>query len=819
METLRKDIIHGLRLLWKNPAFTLVAALTLALGIGANTAIFSMVDSLLLRPMPVPHAEQMLMLAYQQKHGSLQNQFSIADYRDIAAQSGGEFSGMAGAIIGMDGLSVNGKADRVMTNYVSGNFFSVMGVQPAVGRLLLPSEGETPGSDPVIVLGYSYWQQRFGGDRSIVGQKVLLNGSPMTIVGVAPKGFYGSNSLLDVGAYLPMGMQVVEGVPADYMVNRGLRNMVVLGRLQDGKTLAQANAALAVVGHRLAEQYPQTDKDFELSAYLETRSRPQPDPQGVMMMISGLFLGLAGLVLLLACLNVANILLVRATIREKEMAIRAALGAARGRLIRQLLTESILLAMLGAVGGVLLGFWASSALGSLNIQTDLPVRFDFGLDWRVFAYGLVAALATGLIVGIVPALRISRGDLNKVLHQSSRGVVAGGNKLRTTLVIAQVAGSLTLLVIAGLFTRSLAAAQKTNLGFDPRQVVNLTMDPSEIGYRGTQVRDFYKNLLSRVEALPGVEAAAFSNGVPMGYYNNGDSLVIEGYDQPAGQPPPGSLYQTTTPDYLRVMKIPLLRGRMLTAADDESAPYVAVINQAMADKYWTNQDPIGKRFQMLSDRKHWLTIVGVSGNARQQQLTGKFRPFFYIPFLQHFDSSSLQVLQVRSASDPQGMMRELREAVRAAAPDLPLFDVMTMTQALNTLNGLMMYQLGAGLAAVMGALGLVLSVVGVYGVISYSAAQRTQEIGIRLALGAQPGQIARMVLRQGIVIVAVGLGIGLAAAFALARLASGFLAVSPSDPVTYASVTALLTAVALLACYVPARRTMRVDPMVALRYE
>ena len=819
METLRKDLVHGLRLLWKNPAFTVVAALTLALGIGANTAIFSMVNWILLRPLPVPEAQQITMLAMQMKNGRVYNQFSVPQYRDIRSQTGDTFSDIFGYLIGLDGISVNGKAERAMTNYVTGNFFTGLGVKPAAGRLLLPSEGDTLGADPVVVLGYSYWQKRFNSDPSIVGQKLLINAHPFIVVGVAPKGFYGVYPLIDAQAYMPLGMQTIEGVANDFMTNRRAQPITLLARLRTGVSLQQARAALDVVGKRLAQQYPDTDKDINLKVYPETKSRPQPDEQGVIPMISGLFLGLAAMVLLLACLNVANILLVRATIREKEMAIRAALGAARGRLIRQLLTESVLLAMFGAVAGLLLGAWASHTLSHLNINIDLPVNFDFGFDWRVFVYAFGAALLTGVVVGIVPALRISRGNVNAVLHSSGRGVVGGGQKLRSALVVAQVAGSLMLLIMAGLFMRSLGRVQQADLGFDPGHILNASMDPTEVGYNQAQGIAFYKNLLTRVRALPGVISATSSTSTPMGYYNNADALDIEGYQPPPNQAQPRALYNCVATDYLATLRIPLVSGRVFADRDDERAPYVAIVNQAFVQRFWPNQEPLGRHFRLASDDKHWIEVVGVARDSRVDGVKGRIPPNVYLPFSQHFVNGSLQTLQVRVAGDPAAMGPEIVRTVQSLAPDLPVFDVKPMRQAVETLNGLLMYEIGAALAAIMGALGLVLSVVGVYGVISYSATQRTQEIGIRLALGAQPGQIVRMVLRQGVVIVAAGLAVGLAAAFALARLASGFLAVSPGDPITYLAVTAVLTAVALLACYIPARRTMRVDPMVALRYE
>jgi len=818
MHTLKQDVFHGLRLLWKAPAFTIVSALTLALGIGANTAIFSMVSWLLLRPLPVERPMELVELAFQQRHSNVQNQFSFPEYREIREQSTAHLQDVVACQFGLDGLSVEHRADRLMTYYVTGNFFSTLGLKPALGRLLMPGEGDRAGADPVLVLGYAYWKSRFNGDPFVLDKKVLLNGRPFTIVGVGPEGFHGTYPILEAQAYLPLGMRVIEGVPADFMQNRGSRSLVLLAMLRQGVTLDQARAALKVVGQRIASEHPDTNQDFDLQAYLEVRSRPQPDPNNTMLLISSMFLGLAAMVLIVACLNVANIVLVRATTREREMAVRAALGATRVRLIRQLLTESLMLALLGGLAGLALGYAGSRALGSIDIQTDLPILFDFTFDWRVFGYGLLAALLTGALVGIVPALRASRRDINAILHQGGRSVVGAGARIRTALVIGQIAGSLTLLVVAGLFTRSLQAAQRTNLGFDPAHVANFYMDPTEIGYDAVQTGAFYTSLLDRVRALPGVEAAATASGAPMGYYNNGDSLSVDGYQPPPGQPRPSSLYLIISSDYFRTLRIPLVSGRQFTLADDARAADVAIVNQTFADKYWPKQDPIGRTFRMDSDSKHAaIRVVGVAANARYNGITGEIPSVFYIPFAQHVAEGSLQTLQVRVAGDAAAQMPTVERLIATMAPDLPVFDVKTMTQALDTLNGLMVFELGAGLAAVLGVLGLILSVIGVYGVISYSAAQRTQEIGVRMALGARPADVLWMVLRHGSTVVAIGLLLGLFCAFGVGRLIRPFLVINPADPLVYSTVSGLLAIVALAACYIPARRSTTVDPIAALR--
>jgi predicted permease len=815
------DCRYGIRQLLKNPGFTVVATLTLALGVGANTTIFSMVNALVLRPLPVPDPQQIVVLAFQQGNGGVGHQFSVPEYRDIASQTSDAFSGVFGYWFGIDGLSINGRADRILTDYVTGSFFSTLRIKPLLGRFVVPGEGETPNADAVIVLAYDYWRSRFDSDPSIVGRKVLVDGKPVTVIGVTPKEFYGLSTPLNIQAYLPLGMLTIEGNAPEFMQNRTLRSMSVGARLLPGRTVAQSGAALAMVAHRMAQQYPAAEKDTRLMAFPELRARPDPDPNNTMLLVSGLLLGLVAMILLLACLNVANILLVRATIREGEMAIRAALGAGRTRLIRQLLTESILLALIGAAAGLVLGRWASYMISNLDLHTDLLVRLDLPFDWRVFAYTLGAALLTGMIVGVVPAFRASRTDVNTLLHQAGRGMLSGKRRLRSSLVVAQVAGSLVLLIIAGLFVRSLKIAQRSDLGFDPHHVADISMDPGEIGYNQAQGLAFYKTLLDRARSLPGVEHAGLTSSIPLSYYGDADSLTVEGYHPDVGQQHPRAMFSVITPGYLDTLRIPLVSGRSFTEADSANSPYVAIINQTMAQRYWPNRDPLGGHFSMGRDPKHSIEVVGVAKNSRVAGVTGDIVQNFYVPLQQHYASglTSLQTLVARVNGNPTATVPELEGIVRSLAPDLPAFDAQPMLHAIDTLNGLLIFQFGAVLVGTLGGLGLVLSIVGVYGVLSYSVSQRRQEIGIRIALGAPAASILTKVLREGALLVGIGLAIGIACALAASKVVESFLTVSPSDPITYISVTAVLTAAALAACYVPARRATKVDPIVALRYE
>lgn len=817
------DLRFAFRQLRRAPAFAFIAVLTLALGIGVNTAIFSVVNGFLFSSLHIRQKSRLVMLGFRQKGTPWQPQFSLPDYRDLQYQTKHEFSEVIGDQNGLDGISMQGsKPDRALTDYVSGNYFQTLGVQPFLGRFFQPSEGETPGADPIMVLSYAYWQRHFEGDPKIIGRQVSLNGHPITIVGVAPKNFRGLSTILGVQGYLPLAMVVpIENEPVDIFNKRSSRGLRIYARLQPGTTPQQANATLAVVANRFAAAHPATERDANLHSFPVAIARTGFDPDNNLGVVSALFLGLAGLVLLLACVNVANLLLVRASVREREMVIRSALGAQRSRLIRQMLTESLLLALFGGAAGIGLGLWGSSLLGSINLQTDLPINFDFGFDWHVFAFSVAVALLAGAIVGIVPAIRLSRANLNLILREGGRGIVSGSNKFRDALVMLQVASALMLLIVAGLFTRSLTQAEHTNLGFNPSHVLTLTMDPSEIGYSDSQSRDFYVSMLQRVRALPGVVSATTAEVVPMSLINNGssDTLNINGYQPPPGQPAPSAASNLITTDYFRTMQIPLLQGRAFTGSDDEQHLYVAIVSKSMAKKFWPNQNPIGRQFTMSTDSTHPMQVVGVADDARYSGVTGAIAPYFYVPLQQHYAQNSLESLEVRTAGDPAAMIPEVERTIRSMTPTLPVFEVKTLHQALYTPNGLLRYQLAAAIAAVMGTLGLILAIVGVYGVLSYVVSQKTNEIGVRMALGAQRSDILKMVYKQGLWIVGIGLAAGLVVTFGATHLMRSFIVVSATDPVTYIGVSATLLAIALLACYIPAHRAMHVDPMEALRTE
>jgi predicted permease len=821
LETLNQDVRFGLRMLRKSPGFTAVAVLTLALGIGANTAIFSLVDCIVLRPLPIESPDRVVFLVSSVKGGGLTSAFPYPEFQDIRAQTTNIFSDVAAAqVYQMDGVSWGTQSQPMWASYVTGNLFDVLGIKPAAGRLLFPGEGSARGADPVLVISHSYWKSHFNADPDIVGQKVTVNRRPMTVVGVAPEGFRGLTSILDTQGYMPLAMAAdLKDAPADFLTDRHTPNSALIARLRQGISLQEAQSALEVVARRLAQQHPELTNLVTLRALQLGPAGLAIDPghPEVLTLVSALFLILAGSVLVLACVNIANLLLVRAGSRQREMAMRAALGATRSRLVRHLLTESLLLAMLGGIAGVVLGLGASRSISSIPLRTSLPIVLDFRFDWRVFAYAFGAALLTGLLVGIVPALRAARGDVNEILHEGGRTSTSGRNRLRSALVAAQVGGSLMLLIVAGLFVRSLRHVEDSNLGFDPSGVLNLTVDPHEAGYDQLQSREFFRNLLERAQSLPDVQSASLAASVPMGYDNFGSALTLDGYEPPAGQPRAWAHYNAVSPGYVETMRIPLLRGREFLDSDTQNSPHVALISKEMAERYWHGKDPIGRNFSMV-DQPTWR-IVGIVGNIQPNSYEeAEALPFFYVPLAQFQQTAA--TLQVRTTAAPEMMARQVIGLVHSLEPAMPVFDVQPMTAALDTLNGFLMFQFAAALAASLGLLGLVLAVVGVYGVVSYAASERTHEIGLRIALGAQRRDVLRMIFGQGLVIVLIGVAAGLAAAAGMAKLVGNFLVgVGSFDPITYSAASLLLALIALAASYMPAHHAMCVDPMVALRHE
>ncbi len=820
-----QDIKYAMRSLRNAPGFAIIAIVTLGLGMAVNTTVFSVINGLLLRSLPVSHPEQLTVLALKQQGTDGFQPFSYPDFLDVRSDSKSTAEVFAYRT-SLVSIVADNRGDHCVISRVTGNYFSVLGIQPALGRLILPTEGQTPNSDPVIVLSYAYWQKRFNRDPNIIGKTLEVDDRPMTVVGVSPKGFLGTYAFLSMDAFVPIGATTgmlgreSEDVLKEFWEKRDRRSITLLARLNPGVDLKQANATFGVIANRIAEQHPDTDKGVSIQVFPEKLARPDPDPDNTIPNVALAFTALGALVLLVACFNIANVLLVRATVRQREMAIRAAVGAGRTRLIRQYLTESLMLAIFGGSAGMLLGWWAAGFLGSLNLGTDLPVKFNFDPDFRVFLFALSVVLFTGAIVGILPAFRVARTDVNSMLREGGRGTTDGGRRhwVRNGLVMAQVAGSLLLLIVAGLFVRSARQAEHISLGFNADHVLDIPIDVKQVGYTDAQGKEFFRTLDERLRTLPGVTSESEAFVTPLSLISSDQGLVFDGHELEPGQTPPGVMFNMVSPDYFSTLQIPLRRGRVFTAADLEKAPHVAIVNETMAKKFWPGQDVLGHRFRFTVGEPTQWEVVGVVGDTKIKGITEEPTPFFFVPLEQSY--MPMRTVHLRTSVPPESVLRQAIAEIQEIAPTLPITGARTLSEDLGGINGYLFYKLGAQLTATMGLLGLILAIVGVYSVVSYAAVQRTHEIGIRVALGATQIDILKMVLGQSIVIVGVGIVVGLGISLAATRLVAGLLVgISPTDPVTFASVVALLTLVAIAACWLPAHRATRVNPLVALRHE
>jgi predicted permease len=821
MNTLWQDIRYGARMLLKNPGITFVVILALALGIGANTAIFSVVNAVLLRPLPYQESHSLLTL---NERSPVMDGMSISypNFEDWRSQNHvfekiGVFNRESYNLTGF------GEAERILTAQASADLFSALRVNTVVGRLFTNAEDQ-PGGTPVVVLSYGLWQRRFGGQMSILDQALTLNGKSYTVIGVMPQGFqYPSR----VEMWVPVGQ--LSGDP-NWKERGNHPGLYAVARLKPGATLAQAQADMETIAANLEKQYPDSN------AGNRVRIRPLLESyvSDVRSALWVLF-GAVAFVLLIACANIANLLLARATARQKEMAIRSAMGAGRWRIARQLLTESVLLSLMGGVLGLLIARWCIDFI--LYISPDaIPRSREIGLDWRVLAFTIGVSFLTGILFGLVPALQAGVVDVHETLKETGRGTTRR-HWLRSSLVIVEVASTLVLLIGAGLMIRSFHRLQNVNPGFAYARLASFTVSLPEKKYTTEeQTIAFYKRLLENTSALPGVEAVAAASGLPLG--NNGwqTSFLIEGQPPPPRDQTPLMEACTVTPDYFRAMSIPLLRGRYFTDQDnrsflagqdlsklDEGNRLVAGVNSIIIDdefarRHWPNEEAVGKRIKMGPDDKpRFLTVVGVVGRVKMDGLSqdsnrvqGYF-PFWQLPF------TGMTVI-VKATGDPDRLIAAAREQVKLVDPDQPIYNIMTMDEiraesvAGERLN-LTLFSIFAGIA-------LVLAVVGIYGVMSYTVTQRTHEIGIRMAIGAQQRDVFKMVIGQGMMLALIGIAIGLVGAFALTRLMATMLfGVTATDPVTFAAIAILLTAVSLVACYLPGRRATKVDPVISLRYE
>ena len=804
LETFWQDIRYGVRSLLKQPGFAAVAVLTLALGIGANSTIFSFVNGVLLRPLPYHEPERLVLLdETAPKRGVTSVGVSFPNFLDWREQNR-VFEGVAAYIPAGYTLVGAGEPEQLRGARVTSGLFEILGVTPALGRTIRPEE-DRPENDTVVILGHGLWQGRFGADPGVVGRMISLNNRPHTVIGVMPPDFK-FPEVADL--WLPLALDAQRWTRNDH-------GLGAIARLKPGISLVRAQAEMVSVALRIEEQNPVTNEGMSVSVS-NLREGLVGDYQQALMIL----LGVVGFVLLIACVNVANLLLARASARRKEISIRSALGAGRWRIMRQLITESLVLGAAGGALGLVMSVWGLELLLSA-VPVEFPFWMKFNLDGRVLAFTAGVSLLTGIVFGAAPALQASKVDLNEALKEGGRSaaVGAGRHRLRALLVVAEVALSLVLLVGAGLMMRSFLRLQNVKPGLNPENVLTMIVSLPRAKYQEPERQvAFFEQLLERVKSLPGVEGAAAVSNLPLSGSRWGRSLTVEGRSVLSVGEAPMINHCVVTPGYFRSMGIPILTGRDVADEDAKDSPKVTVIDERLAREYWPDESPLGKRirFGPPESNEPWFTIVGVAGEVRHERLDAQTRKTVYVPYRQIPVGG--MTLTVRTATDPLSLTAAIRGQVRGLDPDQPVASVRTMEEVV--FSTVWQPRLYAILFAVFAAVALALASVGIYGVMSYAVSQRTHEIGIRMALGAQAADVLKMVLGQGLVLVLVGVVTGLGAAFALTRLMASLLyGVSATDPTTFAAIALLLLCVALLACYVPARRAMKVDPMVALRYE
>ena len=822
METLIQDVRYGLRMLIKNPGFTLVAVLSLALGIGANTTIFTLINSVLLHPIPVRDPERLVAIFVTDEQNKTTNFATLGisgpNWKDVRDQND-VFEGTAGYTGSPFSLSGGtGEPEQIFGDLVSGNFFTLLGATPALGRGLLPEEDKVDGAAPVVVLGDRLWRRRFAADPGIVGKTITLNGRGFTVVGVAARGFKGINTLGGPDLWVPLAMhaQILTGFAAENYDDRRALLFNAIARFKPGATIEQADAAVKTIAKRLERQYPTPNRGRSTVLLPIAQATVNPNFRHLLVVAGGLLMSVVGLVLLIACANVANLLLARATARRKEIAIRVSMGAGRLRLVRQLMTESVVLALLGGAAGLLVAFWTRDLILAFRPPQLFfgPVELD--LDTRVLLFTLLVAVLTGLLFGIVPALQASRPDLIVELKERTGQPGQSGRRvsLRGVLVVAQVALSLVSLIGAGLFLRSLVNTERIDPGFDAKNLLTLSFDVGSQGYDQARGEAFGKRVLETVRAIPGVRSAALSADLPMGG-GIGRTVFPEGQEPATGAVGQFTTANQVSPGYLDTLGMKLVRGRDVAEMDRAGAPLVVLINEAMAKQFWKDQDVIGKRFKFFGDEE-FRQVVGIVRDTKLFTLGEEPQSQAFIPALQFYTPA--MTVNVRAAGDAATLLPTLRREIQALEPTMPLTNVDTAESLIS--QALWAPRMGAALLSAFGLIALVLAAIGIYGVMSYSVIQRTVEFGLRMALGARPADLLGLVLRQGMTLVAIGLAGGIVAALAATRLVGTLLVgMSATDPATFTLISLLLAAVAALAGYLPARRATRVDPMVALRYE
>jgi predicted permease len=816
MKTLFQDVRYGLRMLWKTPGFTIVAVVSLALGVGLNTAIFSIVNVMLIRPVPMV-----------KDHGRvvwLRAPISYPDYLDYRDKTR-SFEGMAAAT-GTSEFSLQGTGgpEVIKGEFVTENYFDVLKVGALKGRTFAKDEGQTP--VPVVVLSEHLWRTHFDSDSGIIGRQISLNGLSFTVIGVASKDFIGTEAGLNRELWVPLRMQPVLNPPetvraADPASSRFLSRdshwLAVFARLAPGVSREQAGTDLNNVARNVAEAYQgrATAETLRSVQLLTMSGGLDPRDQAEALPLVGIVMAVVALVLLIACANIAGLLLARAAVRRRETAIRQALGATRPRLVRQWLTESVLLGIGGGALGLVLALWANQLLISY-LQTTPLASLDLGLDWRVLGFTLLVSVVTGIVFGLAPAVQAARVDIvTSLKSEDAQRAGSRRSRLRTAFVTAQVTMSVVLLVCAGLFIRSLQSANTIDPGFRVDRALTVPINLGLLRYKESDGENFYRNLLARVQAQPGVESASLVRFAQLGLAYAQFQVFVEGRDLKDDEGF-STGFNVVGPNYFKTMETPLLRGRDFSDADRKGAPEVVVINQTLATALWPNEDALGKRVSVSGPKGPFLEVVGVARDGKYRSLGETPHPYIYQPLLQSYDPKV--ILVVRSTGEPQSVVTPVREQIRVLDANLPIADVKTLREQVDL--SLFPSRVAAWTLGGFGVLALLLAAIGIYGVVSYSVAQRTREIGLRRALGAKESDVLKLVLGEGFFVISIGLALGLLVAFGATRLIAGFLyGVAPTDPLTFVGVPVLLGLIALGACYIPARRATKVDPLVALRYE
>jgi predicted permease len=824
LEVLMQDLRYGLRMLRKNPGFTAVAVLSLALGIGANTTIFTVVNAILLSALPVrdlPHLVQMdtvdsKTLVTQARSEKLQMSYpNFQDYR----RENQVFTDLAAFMPTAVTWSGGAEPRQVQAQLVSATYFDVLGIRPAQGRFFMPDEDTKPNGNDVAVLSYALWANKLGSDPGIIGKPLIFDARPYTVIGIAPRGFRGTITFFSPEqVWIPTSMkdQILGGKEKDYFNERRFLSVNVFGRLKPGLEMSAAEASLKTMATHLETEFPKDNMGRSVALSPLADAAVGVNDHKRIALAGAMMMGVVGLVLLIACVNLANLLLAQGARRQKEISLRAALGAGRTRIVRQMLTESMLLSLAGGVVGLAIAYAGRSILWSLRPPFIEQSGIDLSLDSRVLLFTFGVAIFTGFIFGLVPAIKASRPDLMEILKAGGRGGTMGWRRdpLRSLLVVGEMALALITLVGAGLFLHSMQNAQKTDLGFESKNLLAMNFDLAALHYEEGRGQQFYRAAVEKVKSSPGVASASIASNFPLG---GGFLRTVfpEGQDETSGYRGTLTLVDDITPNYFDTLRIPVTRGRIFTDGDRMETAPVAIISEAMAKQHWPNEDAVGKRFHFIGDTT-LREIVGVVANSVVNEVGEDPQPIVFLPMTQDYVPAA--TLHVRTTGNPEAVVATTRVALQSLDPNLAITNVFTIEQIMS--QALWAPRMGGFLLALFGALALVLSAVGVYGVLSYSVNQQTREIGLRMALGAQRGDVMRLILGQGLRLTVLGLGLGVLVALGLMRvLVSLLFDVRAYDPTTYTAVTLLLTAVALLACYIPARRAMRVDPMVALRYD